>query len=157
MAARPNTQLAWGETKSLRGVCEIGLVLRVCLPVRQFNIDIAGGQNAVFERKVDTVEIGRFGQRAKSVKTLAALIIEIHPRSRGLRVLAAGRQTWRGRKKICRVLVLVKDIVLVTNEGLPVTLEELGARKVQNGVRQYRRRRRTARYGKATSDNSQKK
>src|ERR1051325_1633034 len=104
-------------------VREVRLVLCICLPISELNINPTRWHGTLLDGKIDSVEVRRFRQRTESVKALATLIEKIHPRSRGLRVLTAGWQIRRRCEEIGRVLIFVRDVVMVTNEGFAAGLK----------------------------------
>src|SRR4051794_37940513 len=80
---------------SLRGVGEVRLVLGVGGAVVQLDVDVARGEDVLFEREPDRVEVFGLREGAEAVEALALLVVDVDPSARGVRVLPAGGQARR--------------------------------------------------------------
>src|SRR5215211_8628725 len=89
---------------SQRRVGEVGLVLGVGGAVVQLDVDPARRDDRLFEREPDGAEVVGLRERAEAVEALARLVVDVHPRARRLRVLAAGLEVGRGGEHVGRVL-----------------------------------------------------
>src|SRR5215204_7214509 len=89
---------------SLRRLGEVGLVLGVGGAVVQFDVDPARRDDRLFEPEPDGVEVCGLRECAEAVEAFARLVVDVYPRARRLRVLAAGRKARRGGEHLGRVL-----------------------------------------------------
>src|SRR5205085_5922128 len=126
------------------GLGQIRLVLGVCLPVGQLNVNPARRDGVSFVGKPYLVEIVAASEGAESVEPLPILRIEVNPWARGFRVVATGRQLRRGGEKL-----VGKVRPVVNGEPVARKLFAVGRKNLLPDEHEHRLRQRTLRRGRA--------